>query len=78
MSETVYCYHCRMAHPREEMRLLVTKTGKRWRCIRSIEAAANQDRAAREAFGRQMTAINRAEASAKALSGLRGGRPPQR
>jgi hypothetical protein len=37
-TEPTYCYHCRTHHPRNEMRLIVTKTGKRWRCIRSIEA----------------------------------------
>ena len=63
--ELTYCYHCRTHHPRSEMRLMVTKTGKRWRCIRSIEAT-RQGREAREAYGRQVTAINRAESKSRA------------
>ena len=39
MSTTIYCYHCRTSHPKEDMRQVVTKTGKRWRCIHSIRAA---------------------------------------
>jgi hypothetical protein len=31
MSETAFCYHCRTHHPKEEMRLIDTKAGKRWR-----------------------------------------------
>lgn len=64
MSDTIYCYHCRSYHPREEMRQLETKTGKRWRCIKSIEAT-KLGRAARDAYGRQMTETNKAEAQAK-------------
>ncbi|MFY9327412.1 MAG: hypothetical protein WAO76_05255 [Georgfuchsia sp.] len=62
--QTAYCYHCVKHHPVEEMRLLVTKTGKRWRCLKSIEAA-KQTRKAREAFGRGVTELNKAEAQAK-------------
>jgi len=69
MSETVYCYHCRLRHPKEEMRLIETKTGKRWRCIKSIEAT-KRGREAREAFGREVTAINKAEAQNKAKMSL--------
>ena len=46
------------------MRQQVTKTGKRWRCLKSIEAS----RAAisqRDAFGRSVTQLNKAEAQAK-------------
>ncbi|MFY9327417.1 MAG: hypothetical protein WAO76_05280 [Georgfuchsia sp.] len=64
MTETAYCYHCVKHHPVEEMRLLVTKTGKRWRCIKSIEAA-KAGKAQRDAFGRDVTEINKAEAQAK-------------
>lgn len=61
MSDTAYCYHCGTHHPKEEMRQIETKGGKRWRCIKSI-TATKQGRAEREAFGRQTTAINKAEA----------------
>jgi hypothetical protein len=40
------------------MRPFKTKRGDRWRCIRSIEAAACA-RQERDAFGQQQTAINR-------------------
>ena len=65
MSTTIYCYHCRASHPKEDMRQVVTKTGKRWRCIHSIRAA-KVDRAKREAFGKQVTERNKAEALARA------------
>jgi len=65
MADTLFCYHCRLHHPKEEMRQIETKGGKRWRCIKSIEAT-KQGREAREAFGRQMSAINKAEAESKA------------
>ncbi len=44
---------------------MVTKTGKRWRCIRSIEAT-QQGREAREAYGRLVSEINRAESKSRA------------
>ncbi len=64
MTSTVYCYHCRAQHPQEDMRLVVSKTGKRWRCAQSIKAA-KADRAKREAFGRNITELNKSEARAK-------------
>jgi hypothetical protein len=64
MSETAYCYHCGTHHPKEEMRRIETKGGRRWRCIKSIEAT-KQGREQREAFGRRTTEINKAEAQSK-------------
>ena len=64
MSDLLFCYHCRAYHPKEEMRQIDTKGGKRWRCIKSIEAT-KVGRNSREAFGREQTAINKAEAQAK-------------
>ena len=58
MTEMQFCYCCRVHHPKDQMRLFPTKLGERWRCIRSIEAAASESRA-RDAFGRQQTEINR-------------------
>ena len=70
-ASTVYCYHCRTSHPREDMRLVVTKTGKRWRCIQSIESAkSSKDQ--REAFGRQITEVNKAEAKKQQLRMVKG------
>lgn len=64
MSNMIFCYHCHAQHPREQMRLVVSKTGKRWRCIMSIEAA-KKTRAEREAFGRKVSAENKADARAR-------------
>ena len=62
---SAYCYHCKSYHPLDQMRQLVTKTGKRWRCIRSIEAT-KVSRAARDAFGKNISAINRADKEERA------------
>jgi len=68
MTDTVFCYHCRTRHPQDEVRKIATKSGLRWRCIKSIVAtrtAVHQ----REEFGRQTTASNRArDESAKRQS----------
>ena len=64
MSETAFCYHCGIHHPFVEMRRIMTKSGKRWRCIKSIERAKQGD-AKRAAFGRQTTANNKADTQAK-------------
>ena len=63
-SPTAYCYHCGTHHPREEMRQIETKGGKRWRCIKSIEAT-KRGTAERDAFGKQVTANNKSELRAK-------------
>lgn len=62
---TRYCYHCRIHHPVEEMKLLVTKTGSRWRCIKSIEAV-KRSKDERDQYGRQVSAANQSEASSRA------------
>lgn len=58
MTETLYCYCCRVHHPKDQMRPFPTKHGERWRCIRSIEAAAC-GRSERDAFGKKQTEINK-------------------
>jgi hypothetical protein len=63
-TETEFCYSCARRHPVDEMRQILTKTGMRWRCIKSIEAA-RQGRAEREAFGSQTTANNGADRQAQ-------------
>lgn len=62
MTDTVFCYHCRRQHPRDEVRLVDTKSGRRWRCIKSI-IPTKRGLAAREDFGRQTTAFNQAMAA---------------
>jgi hypothetical protein len=64
MSETAYCYHCGTHHPKEMMRQIQTKGGKRWRCTKSIEAT-KAGIAQRDAFGQRMTDMNKAEAQAR-------------
>lgn len=61
MSEKRFCYCCRSHHPVDQMRQFRTRTGLRWRCLRSIQAA-QCDPQERDAFGRQQTAINRSDA----------------
>lgn len=73
MADTAYCYHCGTHHPKEEMRQISTKGGKRWRCIKSIEAT-KRGTAERDAFGRAVSAINKAEAQSKARLVLNAGR----
>ena len=61
MSDSVYCYHCGVRHPSEEMRQVSTRGGLRWRCIKSIQAA-RLGAEARASFGKSTTAINKASA----------------
>ena len=58
MTETAFCYCCRVHHDKAQMRLFPTRHGNRWRCLRSIEAAAGPIQE-RDAFGRQQSGINR-------------------
>lgn len=66
---TAFCYHCRTHHPVAEMRQIETRSGKRWRCVRSIEAT-HGSRAKRDAFGATITALHRAEAEDRARNFL--------
>jgi len=63
MSETAFCYHCGTHHPIEVMRQILTKTGKRWRCIKSIEAT-KAGIAKRDAYGRGISAMHKADTQA--------------
>lgn len=58
MPETLFCYCCRVHHPREQMHSFRTRHGFRWRCQRSIDAAKCSI-GERDAFGRLQTEINR-------------------
>lgn len=64
--EVRYCYHCGTYHAANTMRQIVSKTGRRWRCLRSIDAA-RKGIEARTAFGRQTSATNSAKARSYAL-----------
>jgi hypothetical protein len=62
MTDTLFCYCCRIHHPKDQMRRFATRHGERWRCLRSIEAAG-RSRGERDAFGRQQSYLNRLAAS---------------
>lgn len=67
MSDTLYCYHCGRPHPKSEMRRIHNKSGSRWRCIKSIQAA-KRSVAERDAYGKRVSAMNAEERSASALA----------
>ena len=69
MSDTRYCYCCRSYHPADQMVQFETKVGKRWRCLRSIEAA-QQPSHIRDQAGRQQSLENRLIASQKARNSV--------
>lgn len=73
MTDTQFCYCCRVHHPKDQMRRFATRHGERWRCLRSIEAAIGQ-RSERDAFGRRQTAINRAATQRAAEHARQSGR----
>lgn len=73
MTDTKFCYCCRVHHPKDQMRRFATRQGERWRCLRSIEAAIGQ-RSERDAFGRRQTAINRAAVQRAAEHARHSGR----
>jgi|GEM_PF-2964979 hypothetical protein len=60
-AENVYCYHCRTSHPKTDMRQIVTKTGKRWRCQQSLDAIKSSKKE-RESFGKKVTEANKQDA----------------
>ncbi len=63
--DTAFCYHCRIHHPKTEMRHLLKGGVRRWRCIKSIEAT-RKGIADREAFGRTITEMNKSESATRA------------
>lgn len=73
MTIKVYCYHCMTYHRPESMRKIRTRTGERWRCIRSIEAAQSSTDV-RDAFGERQSELNKARARAVQESALLGRR----
>jgi len=64
MATTRYCYTCFKYHPEEEMRLVATKGGKRWRCLKSMELI-KKTTGERDTFGKEVTATNSAKLSAR-------------
>lgn len=60
MTDRAFCYHCRVHHPLEQMVVIETKTGPRWRCLKTL-MAAQRSVEERDAFGRAKSEANRAE-----------------
>ena len=58
MPEMLFCYCCRVHHPRDQMHSFRTRQGLRWRCQRSIDAA-KCSASERDAFGKEQTEINK-------------------
>ena len=59
MSDLVFCYHCRRHHPAHEVTPVYSRGVKRWRCRQSL-ALSRSSSAARDAFGRAVSELNRA------------------
>ncbi len=58
MTETEFCYCCRVHHDISVMRLFPTRQGYRWRCQATLDAARLVP-AARDALGREKSEANR-------------------
>jgi hypothetical protein len=69
MTDTIYCYHCRRHHPADEVRLVQTKGGKRWRCMQSLRSCRGS-RVRRDAFGKSVSEFNQAINEWKAVQPL--------
>jgi hypothetical protein len=69
MTEEIFCYHCRRHHPRGEVQLFETKTGKRWRCTKSL-VARKAGVSQRDAFGLAVTAANQTRFSKAKLRAM--------
>ena len=69
MTDKVFCYHCRSYHPTAEVTLVHSKGIKRWRCMKSI-ASTRGSTAQRDAFGKSVSAANRASSSRQAARPL--------
>jgi hypothetical protein len=58
MTDTVYCYHCRCQHFSDEVMLVQTANGRRWRCRKSL-LHGQRSQAQRDAFGQTVSQLNR-------------------
>ena len=66
MGDQVFCYHCRRYHPADQVTLVQSRGFKRWRCHRSL-ALSRASSAARDAFGRAVSELNRAAHDGRSL-----------
>ena len=57
MTDKVYCYHCRCLHFSDEVMLVQTANGRRWRCQKSMHLS-QRSRAQRDAFGKSVSQLN--------------------
>jgi hypothetical protein len=53
-----FCHHCGKSHQQSEMVLVSTRTGRRWRCRESLQAARMPPEL-RDAYGRHTSLQNR-------------------
>ena len=61
MSDSVFCYSCRVHHPRSQMQQWPTRQGIRWRCQRTIQATFSST-VERDQFGKSQTEANKLQA----------------
>lgn len=57
MTDKVYCYHCRCQHFSDEVMLVQTANGRRWRCRKSLRFG-QRSQAQRDAFGKSVSQLN--------------------
>ncbi len=58
MTDTKYCYHCRCFHRSDEVLLVSTASGERWRCMKSL-SLRRLSQTERDAFGKSVSELNR-------------------
>jgi len=58
MTDKIFCYHCRAYHQASDGQLVQTKSGKRWRCFKSM-TYRHTSRDQRDAFGKSVSEVNR-------------------
>ena len=64
MSALRFCPYCSVSHPESEMRRVLTKSGSKWRCLKSLQAS-KKPKAERDAFGKRVSEENGAARSLK-------------
>lgn len=65
--ETIFCYYCRRHHPATEMTTVITKNGRRWRCIKTLSFQARSQNL-RDEFGAGVSALNKQSTLGRAFN----------
>ncbi len=71
-----FCLHCGRTHPESEMRLVNTRSGRRWRCKAGLEAT-RLSAAKRDEFGRTTSEKNQERGRQIAAMNVRRSPTPQ-